>query len=473
VPHGLLEVVFTLLQKDVKLRYQSMSEVEAALVMFATASDAAAARRGRLTGVRPTANTELDVPAPGTSGVMTGMGAAAMATPWPSNSRLDTPWPAAAGVATLPAAPRAKGSPVLYGMVGLGLLAGAAGLYLGLRSNGTPAPTAAPVAAAPPPVVAPPPATSSAAGVIDAKPSKISVVIDADAPGARVTMRRRVADAPMTSEISANDIVELVEVSAPGRKTVRYWLTFDRQTKLVAQLPKGAGVVEATEEETLIALGEAAAPVAPVVVAAAVPEQPADKAAALESRAAKAAAAVAMADGGRAAAEPKPAAVLPAPRKIGRGDAAADAGADAGIAAPTAPTAPVVAPTPAITKAPIATAPVEPAKPVAPPPVAPVVAKPAPKAEITRDEVSAVAGKNRAAVMTCFANGRKTDPKLAGSVTVNLTVNEAGKVVRQQLQSTLASPLVGACILQGLPKWSFAPRPGGGNASTSYTFTLK
>ena len=102
-----------------------------------------------------------------------------------------------------------------------------------------------------------------------------------------------------------------------------------------------------------------------------------------------------------------------------------------------------------------------------------MIEKPAAKTTISRDEVSAVAGKNRGAVMTCFATGRKTDPKLAGSVTVNLTVNEAGKVVRQQLQSTLSSPMVGACILQGLPKWSFAPRPGGGSVSTSYTFTLK
>ena len=108
-------------------------------------------------------------------------------------------------------------------------------------------------------------------------------------------------------------------------------------------------------------------------------------------------------------------------------------------------------------------------------PVAPPVVKPIAKPEvetITRAEVSAVAGKHRGAVMQCFAAGRKADAKLAGSVTVSLVVNEAGKVVRQQVQSTMNAPMVAACILKGLPAWSFGSRTSGGNVSTTYTFTL-
>ncbi len=465
VPHGLLEVVFTLLQKDPALRYQSMAEVEAALAGFSTASDAGVARgKSRMVAV-PTALTDLDVPPPSLSGVMPAMGgmaSAALATPWPSNRR-DTPWPVAADAAALPPPPRARPGALLYGMVGLGLLVGAAGLYMGLRGgNGA----AAPTVAAAPAVVAPPPAAAAAAMPAERKPSKITVVIEADAPGARVTMRRRVSDAPATSEVSANDIVEMVEISAPGRQTVRYWLTFDRATKLSARLPKGSGVVEATEEETLIALGEAMAPtlvaVAEPVVADVVPTE-------RDAEPTRAVAVAAVAPVTSDAAAP-----LPAPRKIGRGDAAVEplvpVAIDdaAGSAAPSVDVAPVVAlvPTPE-TKPEVKPEP-------APLPVAPVV-KPVAKPEvetITRAEVSAVAGKHRAAVMQCFAAGRKADAKLAGSVTVSLVVSEAGKVVRQQVQSTMNAPLVAACILKGLPAWSFGSRTSGGNVSTTYTFTL-
>ena len=37
-------------------------------------------------------------------------------------------------------------------------------------------------------------------------------------------------------EINSTDVVELVEFSAPGYKTTRYWLTFDRPTYLTAHL---------------------------------------------------------------------------------------------------------------------------------------------------------------------------------------------------------------------------------------------
>jgi protein TonB len=83
------------------------------------------------------------------------------------------------------------------------------------------------------------------------------------------------AATPFKAEVGNNDIVELVEVAAPGYKGQRYWLTFDRATHLHAHLVKGTGVEEASEEQTLVALGEIAAPVpaapAPVAVAVATP----------------------------------------------------------------------------------------------------------------------------------------------------------------------------------------------------------
>jgi len=76
----------------------------------------------------------------------------------------------------------------------------------------------------------------------------------------------------MTQEIAASEIVELVEVSAPGYKTERYWLTLDRATHLVAHPAKGTGLDEASEEATLIALGEMAAPT-PAIAVAIAPKQ--------------------------------------------------------------------------------------------------------------------------------------------------------------------------------------------------------
>jgi hypothetical protein len=89
---------------------------------------------------------------------------------------------------------------------------------------------------------------------------KLTVVLAANVPGARVTFRRRVTTAPTTLQLTPSDIVEMVEVAAPGHKTTRYWLTFDRPTRLVANLVPGTGLVEATDEETLTALGERPAP---------------------------------------------------------------------------------------------------------------------------------------------------------------------------------------------------------------------
>jgi len=100
-------------------------------------------------------------------------------------------------------------------------------------------------------------------------PAKVEVELDADAPNAHVVFRRRVATTPMKTEINPSDIVELVEVSAPGYRTAKFWLTFDRATHLKAHLAKGSGFEEATEEQTLVALGEIAAPAQPAIVAAA------------------------------------------------------------------------------------------------------------------------------------------------------------------------------------------------------------
>jgi len=188
----------------------------------------------------------------------------------------------------------------LFAVAGLGLAVGALGLVFGLRSSrdevavAPPAPAPAPAAAMP----APPPAPK--------EPAKVQIQIDADVSTAHVVFRRRVAPAPLTTESGASEVVELVEISAPGYKTERYWVTMDRDTHLKAHLVKGNGMAEATEEETLVALGEVDAPTRAVVTKT------------VERPAVVAAAAVASAP----AQQPATPAPAPTPRKVGRSAAA-------------------------------------------------------------------------------------------------------------------------------------------------------
>jgi TonB family protein len=158
-------------------------------------------------------------------------------------------------------------------MIGLPLLAiaGVATWHFGLRGasdGGTaPAPTPASNASGA--------ATPSEATVPGG--AKVEVQLEANVANARVSFRRHLEAAPLKTDLAPSDMVELVEVSAPGYKTERYWLTFDRPTHLVAHLSRGDGLEEATEEQTLVALGEAAAPQQPAATvrrASAVSAQP-------------------------------------------------------------------------------------------------------------------------------------------------------------------------------------------------------
>jgi len=171
----------------------------------------------------------------------------------------ETPWPPPQRATVRPRAPQ-RAWP-MYAVAGVGFAVGVAGVIFGLTAHRqAPAAFALPAAEPPPAVVTP---TVAAAPV-----SHVEISLGADAADAHVTFRRRVAPAPITMEVGRSDVVELVEVAAAGRKTVRYWLTFDRPTHLVAHLVKGSGFVEATDQETLVALGEVApSPKAPELTA--------------------------------------------------------------------------------------------------------------------------------------------------------------------------------------------------------------
>jgi len=112
-------------------------------------------------------------------------------------------------------------------VAGASIVVGALGVAYGLKSGGSAEQAAAHVATPAPAASMPAPQVPVAK-----EPTKVAVELEADVANARVVFRRRVASAPMKTDVNPVDVVELVEFSAPGYKTERYWLTFDRVTHL-------------------------------------------------------------------------------------------------------------------------------------------------------------------------------------------------------------------------------------------------
>jgi serine/threonine protein kinase len=467
VPHGLEVLILDkLLAKDRKQRFQSMADVQAALEQFMTRSDTTPLPRRRSQPIAapfdetPETSARLPRPKPMRD------------TPWPVDT-LDTP--VALGQVSLPPPPAIRRQYALYGVAGAGILIGSLGLIFGLRGS-RPEPMHPPA-----PVIVQTPAPAAVMpAAMPAAPQKIEVSLDADVAHARIVFRRRVHEAPATMEINATDVVELVEVSAPGHKTVRYWLTFDRPTYLKAHLVRGTGSVEATEEDTLVALGEVimvsgTAPAAPPVVVAPAPA-PAAPAMPAVVKPEKPAPAVAVAPPPTAtpAPTPPPSSGALAPRKIGR--AAADGEPAVQPPAEPAPSEPVAKeePKPEAKPAPKEEAKVEPKPEPKPEPekVAEAPQVDAARPSVDRATVSQVIATHRPEVLKCLAEGKKKNPAMKGTLSLQLQVEPSGKVQRVQVQSTLNAPLVAACVVRAANTWKFPVRQGGEVASVSYPFTI-
>ena len=169
------------------------------------------------------------------------------------------------------------------------------------------------------------------------------------------------------------------------------------------------------------------------------------------------------------------------PRKIGRGaaDAAPETTATTPASAATEPAATMPEPAPAATlpepgPAPAAPDPMPVGKAAAPTPEAPEVAVvPEPvRPAIDNATVSSVVGAVRPEVLKCFAEGKKKDHAMKGTLAVQLAVDTAGKVKHIQVQSTLNDPLVAACVVRSANAWRFPSRSGAEVAMVNYPFTI-
>jgi len=75
-------------------------------------------------------------------------------------------------------------------------------------------------------------------------------------------------------------------------------------------------------------------------------------------------------------------------------------------------------------------------------------------------------------VMKCFAEGKKKDHNLRGTINLSLQVEPSGKVHRVQVASTLTSPLVAACVVKSANLWKFPARTSNDPATVTYPFTI-
>jgi serine/threonine protein kinase len=503
-PRELIELVMCLLAKEPSKRLGSMMEVEAALDALFTKPDVQPGRpSSKVLWSEPGGARPLSAADAGNNDI------ARRSRPELLTSNAGkTPWPGLMSPGSMPLSKKSS-MPKHWRAISAGsacLVLSIAGLWSMLKTKTGASPvTAAPVE-------------------LPAVAQQITIKLESDNPKSRVTFRRRVSAAPAEQTIAPSTIIEMVEVSAPDHKTVRYWLTFDRNTHLIAKLPLGSGLVEASEEDTLIALGELPGRVANPVAAARVALPVAGRPKTVEAQTGQIQLANApmktVANNTR---------LPPTPRKIGRGadepatqndpvalvqpetnrdSASLDAHSAqtqvpisiesentkplvpevAASAKPMAPAEnaamaaevsqniidrpaagsvnpPIVAPATELTPV-DALAATRPTPDLVSPPLVPA------KPTIAQNVVASVVAAHRSEILGCFAKGKKQQPDLKGVVTVTLAVTPDGYVSRPQVQSTLGAPMVAACVAAAVGAWKFPARQGTGLAKVSYPFTL-
>jgi hypothetical protein len=345
-----------------------------------------------------------------------------------------------------------------------------------------PEPTPAP-APAPAPVAAPAPTPAPAPVVAAAAPPPLTVVhfkISSPVKKARVAFRGRVQMLPLTVDVKPGSSPESVEVTAPGHTGRRFWVTFDKETmELSSPLAKGTGVVEASETETAVALGNVppeALDLPPVTNEATPPVTPTPHRAHREDRE--------KADK-PAAAEPAPvvAAVTPAPKaepapppeKAAEkaAEKTAEKSADKPKGGPVAGELAAAPPAPA-------------PKPAEPPKAEPAAAPaptPPPASGSNANEAVPVLNPFEVADMrnainsqmgtlkVCSEGARKDNPNFQGNVTLTMELNSDGTVATASANAGPGNGKFAACVIRTVRKWSF-PKPPGGKARMVFPLFL-
>jgi outer membrane biosynthesis protein TonB len=267
-------------------------------------------------------------------------------------------------------------------------------------------------------------------------------------------MRGRTHLLPYDETVTSGAQPEVVEIAAPGHEGRRFWITFDHPITLATDLPAGRGVVEATEEQKVIALGGKALEGAPPFAAEG---EPNDKAAPEASRHAGA-----HRHGG----------ALKLARATSSTDHTAAETAPVPAAAPAPETPPPLKPAPALAKADSPPAP-NPTSTVAAKVETPPAVRPKPASGVDPVKTQVFVKSHLGEVQRCYERGKMDEPDLKGRVTLKILIAESGAVTSATVESsTLRSSVVESCIATTVKGWKF-PAPIGGPAVISYPFNLK
>ena len=307
------------------------------------------------------------------------------------------------------------------------------------QHQGAPSP---PSQAALPP---PPPAA------VPAPPGPVHLQVISPVAQARVTLRGRTHLLPFEEDVTVGVQPEVVEITAPGHEGRRFWITFAHPIALAIDLPPGHGVVEASEEQTAIALGGKAVEGGPVAGA----EEPQETTEPSEAH--------------RHGGHHHGSGLKPAKANVA---AAGEAATPPVVPPPAAPPVPAPKPAPEAAKV---------DAPAAPKPATTLTAKleasPAarPKAATGVDPVKTqvFVKSHLGEIQRCYERGKMDEPDLKGRVTLKIVIAESGAVTSATVDSSsLRSSVVESCIATTVKGWKF-PAPAGGPAIISYPFNLK
>ena len=95
-------------------------------------------------------------------------------------------------------------------------------------------------------------------------------------------------------------------------------------------------------------------------------------------------------------------------------------------------------------------------------------------ARISTEYIRNVIRAHLTEIRSCYEDGLRTRPDLAGRVVMRFTIGADGTVSSAEVASTtLHDPPVEACIAERVRHFQFPPIPGGGTVSVNYPFVFE
>jgi len=268
----------------------------------------------------------------------------------------------------------------------------------------------------------------------------VDIYVTSDSPAARATLRGATHDLPYRGSLTPGVGPELVEVTAPGFQGRRFSVSFASSLRLVVHLPRGSGTLDATPNETELALGAARAPAtaawarSPSSAPRPVGGQP--LVGATQGEADSATLDPPSPLPGAQSASPRPPPALPSPLSP-----PSSKGVEAVLAPPAQPT-------------------------VAVPNV--------PPGTVDRKAASAVIRAHSGELQTCLVRARMDSPDAGGRISLLATIAPNGTVSAVSITSSNAnSARLEQCVLRAFQTWTLPAPSGGVSGSLPYAFNLQ